>query len=237
MSILANIYRGLCNWGDAIVHKGPYYYQDHPPQELKMVLHHADSEVWSSSLGTTDDVPPIPQPLLDKLKEPCPFWPGSSIEETHILILIPKLLNGTPFSLQLLSEIAAEQLPDSQKLESKYGLFDSFFDTPMENSEWILMTKGPIPNSHRKIFDEQKAELAHHGYRLPKLLEISVCSLLGHLAYDTGLYLSSNLESSYCLETDSSGFPIIAGFDPADGISITLNDANAPSGAGAVFIS
>jgi len=48
--------------------------------------------------------PPLPQNIHEILHNPCPFWPEKKVKDTHLLVLIPKTVNGQLLTLANLKE-------------------------------------------------------------------------------------------------------------------------------------
>lgn len=64
---------------------------------------------WNRYFGDVGESPPLPPDIMDILKSPCPYWEGKSVANTHLLVLIPKTVNGSLFTLNLLGEMIKER--------------------------------------------------------------------------------------------------------------------------------
>ena len=62
-------------------------------------------DLWATHLGDIGIEPPLPPNIKEILNAPCPFFPGKKVEETHLLVLIPKTVNGKPLTMQTLGEL------------------------------------------------------------------------------------------------------------------------------------
>ena len=53
-------------------------------------------EMWATYLGDIGVEPPLPPDIKAILSAPCPFFSGKKVEETHLLVLIPKQSIASP---------------------------------------------------------------------------------------------------------------------------------------------
>lgn len=127
-------------------------------------------ETWSK-IGSMEGSPVAPESLLRHLNAPCPFWPDKRVKDTHVLLLVPGMVNGKPMTLSSLKEAVEKALHISGQQDSYFfgGQHDA---QPIGDSYWILVTVQPIPHSSLKTLEEQKNMLSAHQYRLPKLAEM-----------------------------------------------------------------
>src|ERR1700688_617828 len=65
-------------------------------------------EKWAKYFGDIGAEPPLPANIEAILKNPCPFFPEKSVAQTHMLVLIPKTINGKPLTLRSLEELVQE---------------------------------------------------------------------------------------------------------------------------------
>ncbi|NRA91011.1 MAG: hypothetical protein HRU43_07815, partial [Simkaniaceae bacterium] len=98
---------------------------------------------WAKYFGDVGAIPDIPKGMVEILKSRCPFNSGQKVKDTHVLVLIPKTVNGKPFTLNLLQELI-------QNPKEKTATDFRFYSRPVkevlgytsiENSYWVLMTK------------------------------------------------------------------------------------------------
>ncbi len=185
---------------------------------------------WDQYFGDVGIEPPLPADIHQILNAPCPFWPGKRVEETHLLTLIPRTVNGRPFTLNSLGELI--QKPQGGGKATKYDSFLGEIKKEYGNiapiaSYWVLMTKDIIPKSGGKTFDAQKQLLATYNqrsrlpYEVPRLLESATSILMEHVQSGTRLYD----DSFYCftrsqeLASDPNKLLVVGGFD-ANGLSL-----------------
>lgn len=144
-------------------------------------------------LGDIGEEPPIPPSYLAFLNEPAPpalgleeF--GSTIGETHILVLIPATLNGEPLTLDRFNAFLKSH--DAPKMPSWCSL-----SGPMatRRSYWALISKGCIKDSNNKTFSQQCELIRQLGnnYQVPSLIEMVFGMYLQHRAHKDNLYVST----------------------------------------------
>lgn len=75
------------------------------------------SEAWKAQGDDVGTPPPIPASITEALLEsPCPLHPGEKIKDTHILVLIPKTVNGEAYTALKLDELCASRKGSGDKL-------------------------------------------------------------------------------------------------------------------------
>ena len=67
---------------------------------------------WWKYFGYIGVEPPLPINIEEILNEPCSFWPGKKVKETHLLVLIPNTVNGKAFTMNYLGELIRSQSLD-----------------------------------------------------------------------------------------------------------------------------
>lgn len=76
---------------------------------------------WRHAFGVKVGAPPIPGYITaDFFKSDCPLHPGRAIKDTHIVMLLPKAVDGKPYSARKLKELCAV------RKESQWGLIDAY---------------------------------------------------------------------------------------------------------------
>jgi hypothetical protein len=73
---------------------------------------------WQQGFGVKVGAPPpIPESITPELlKSLCPLHPGQKIKDTHILVLIPKTIDGQPYSALRLDELCATRQGSGERL-------------------------------------------------------------------------------------------------------------------------
>src|SRR5271156_4573449 len=56
------------------------------------------------------NVPRLPLNITEILAAPCPFWLGKTVQQTHLLVLVPQTINGQPLTLKTLGELVKKPL-------------------------------------------------------------------------------------------------------------------------------
>lgn len=185
-------------------------------EERKIIASKAyGSEMWKKYFGDVGQAPLLPPDIAKILKSACPFFPGKTVEQTHILALVPATLNGTPMTLKRMGELMGKLGKPGYYINS---LFHTYADTPFETSHWILMLNTVIEETRNKSYAAQKEIVAKHGnYRVPKLAEAVVAIFMEHVA--TGAYRFGRDPCPWtytrCEETYESCQMCIGGFAPA----------------------
>ncbi|MGA8165343.1 MAG: tetratricopeptide repeat protein, partial [Waddliaceae bacterium] len=180
---------------------------------------------WEKYFGEVGEEPPLPADIKKILQGPCPFWEGKKVEDTHLLVLLPKTVNGRPLTLNTLEELI--QRPRGGWLATKYscyydGIKEEFGDQEVGRSSWVLMTRDVLEGSRNKSYDDQRALVEEYAkraglpYEMPHALEAVVSILMHHAK--TGERLYPGLSSyTRCQEklVGAGGWPSVVGCFPA----------------------
>ena len=171
--------------------------------------------------------PPIPASITEALlNSECPLHPGEKIKDTHLLVLIPKTVNGEPYSALKLDELCATRKGSGDKLI--YGGPDwatawksqSWAKAPQAQSEWVLIPKSdPDPRKISKerhfrskdIAAQQKVHDEHYPeYREARVVEVMTAMLLNDLANGEPRMLEG-FNFLGCVEPTASGGRVYVG--------------------------
>ena len=161
---------------------------------------------WAKYFGDVGAVPDIPKGMVEILKSQCPFNPGQKVKDTHVLVLIPETVNGKPFTLNLLQELIQnpkEKTATDFRFHSQ-EVKNQLAETPIEKSDWVLMTKDVIPGSRNKTYDKQKQLVQEKGagdYELPSAIEAAASILMHYFKTDEHLYGRHPWTFTRCQET------------------------------------
>ena len=153
---------------------------------------------WKAQGIDVGVVPPIPASLTKVLlNEECPLHPGQKIKDTHVLMLVPKTVNGEPYTPKKLDELCAGRKGSGDKLiydgadwANKWK--DQEWATiPQAASEWVLIPKSDPDSSKaaedkhfrsKTIAAQQSVHEDHYReYREVKALEVMTLALLNDL--------------------------------------------------------
>lgn len=185
---------------------------------------------WTTLCGRVDPAPSLPPDFSDLWNRPCPIYPGMKISETHMLVYIPATVDGKPFTLKKLGEIAKRFFPQNDKgFRSIWpGVVDELGDKSIK-SRWVLMTKDVLPGSRNKSYAEQQkivARLAKKslGYKVPDTLEAATC-ILAQYFFDSKTRLFNNEPWTYtrCEEKIQGYQTVVGAFAPA-GLDVCSSD-------------
>jgi hypothetical protein len=191
-------------------------------------------EEWKSQGIEVGEVPPIPASITKALlNSECALHPGQKIKDTHILMLVPKTVNGKPYTALKLDELCATRKGSGNKLIYDGKDWATAWKTqpwanlPQAQSEWVLLPKSDpdrkaSPDKHfrsKNIAAQEEVHRDHYGeYREMKALEVMTMALL----YD--LTNKERLLSDYlrCEEATASGGRVCVGY--FDGGGLVVND-------------
>ena len=136
-------------------------------------------------------VPPIPKEVTQSLLEsPCPLHPGQKIKDTHILMLVPKTVNGEAYTALKLDQLCASRKGSGDGLIWHADVLwktQPWASAPQAQSEWVLLPKSDpdpkvSPDKHfrrKDIAAQQKVHEEHYSeYREVKALEVLTMALL-----------------------------------------------------------
>ena len=178
-------------------------------------------EMWGTYLGDIGDEPPLPPDIKAILSAPCPFFSGKKVEETHLLVLIPKTVNGKPLTLQTLGELVKKPLMGA--LTRYRDFFPGEYQDPQtDSSHWVLMTRDIIPGSRNKSYVEQEKILKGYiekpqlPYDVPPILDATICIFMEFLRSGTRLCGDSPWTYTRCQEKYNKDYQlVVGGFVPA----------------------
>lgn len=103
------------------------------------------------------------------------------LKETHVLVYIPKTVNGEPLTLKSLEELVKKHFSNSACNFILDPTVDTLKDNSIEKSCWALMTKDILPKSRSKCYADQQAIVANFsaegltGYEVPTAIEAAIC--------------------------------------------------------------
>ena len=201
----------------------------HIPREL-LGKNFLGAEGWKSQGIDVGEEPPLPSSITDELlNSECPLHPREKIKDTHLLVLVPKTVNGEPYTALKLDELCATRKGSGDTLI--YDRLKSWKEQPWASqqqvqSEWVLIPKSdPDPNKvsadkhfrSKNVAAQQKAHEDHYPeYREVKTLELLTAVLL----YD--LTNKERLVPDYlrCKEPNASGGRVCVGSFRADGLRV-----------------
>ena len=207
------------------------------PENMKLtellsgqVLDVAFGEVeWEHYFGKVGSAPSLPSNIDTVLGSACPFWPDKKVKDTHLLVLMPKIVDGAPFTLNLLEELIQRPKHGGHRAEYEYYSDDvkaQFGTASPDRSYWLLMTRDVLEGSRSESYSDQKALVESYAsrtgysYELPRALETAT-TILMHYAR-TGERLLSDDPWTYtrCQELVDGRYPVVVGGFGASGLRV-----------------
>jgi hypothetical protein len=194
-------------------------------------------EEWQRGFGVRVGVPPpMPEAITSELlNSKCPLHPGQLIKDTHILVLIPKTVDGKPYTALKLAELCSNRKGSGKRLI--YGQKEwanewktkPWANLPQAQSEWVLLPKiDPDPTKvpkHKhfrdKTIKQQERVYKHYAaeYREAKALEVMTMAVLNDLV-SSELAILDGINVLRCMEPNASGGRVCVGYFPAHGLRV-----------------
>ena len=205
------------------------------------------ADEWKAAFGVdVGAVPLIPSSITKELLEsPCPFSALGLIKDTHLLVLVPKNIDGVPYSLLNLRELCITKDPAGYPLihESPIASGNTWKGMPFasktpDSSSWVLMLKDEptewfVRNREamlhcKSLKGQVKAlDVYHPQYKEVQALERVTALVLYEAVHGERLQSSK----TRCQEPNSSGegrIIVRQNFD--HGVEIEDDDRGVPSG-------
>ena len=209
------------------------------------------AEEWKRGFNVdVGPVPPIPKWITKKLlEEECQLHPGEQVKDTHILVLVPKRVNGEAYSALKLGELCAGTKGSGDKLI--FGGWEKWkkqhwAQAAQAESEWVLIPKSdPKPAKMEERYPSdwagrhfrsksiaEQAEVHKHyeaDYREARALEVMTAALLNDVVNGEPRILDG-WNFLRCVEPNASGGRVEVGYFDADGLGVHVeivdNDAD-----------
>jgi hypothetical protein len=185
---------------------------------------------WKQYFGEVGEVPPLPTNINEVLNSSCPFWPGKLVKDTHLLMLVPAMVDEKPFTLDLLGDLIKSPRGGGSKTE--YSRYDDAVKEELgaqspRSSCWVLMTRDLLPGSRNKAYDAQEALVAAHAsrlnlpYKMPDALSAATAILLHHARTGERLYTDDPYTYTRCQEKVlGNEYPVVVGGFSSGGIDV-----------------
>ena len=196
---------------------------------------------WKNIGVDVGEAPPLPKSLtLELLNSECPLHPREKIKDTHILVLVPKTVNGEPYTALKLDELCAQRKGSGDQLISDGKTAwksQSWARAPQAQSEWVLIPKSdPDPERMRGKYGEEEGDKHHfrskdipaqqevHNdhykeYREVKAVELMTTVLLYDLTHKERLLRYHYLR---CEEPAAFGGRVCVGDFGANGLQVNV---------------
>jgi hypothetical protein len=197
---------------------------------------------WEQYFGEVGAVSPLPANIDEILNSPCPFWEDKQVKDTHLLVLVPAMVDERPFTLDLLGDLIKS--PKGGGSKTKYDYYDSTVKEELGakspgSSYWVLMTRDVLPGSRDKTYDAQKALVAAHAsrlvlpYEMPDALSAATAILLHHARTGERLYTDDPLTYTRCQEKVlGNKYSVIVGGFCSGGLDVYSDDGVHDDGSG-----
>jgi hypothetical protein len=186
--------------------------------------------------------PPLPADIDSILDSHCLFWPGKKVRHTHLLVLIPRWVDGRSFTLNGFSKLVrCEHLRD---VGTRIWHYDTVVKEALglqspAHSYWTLVTCDAVPLDRYKIDASQHVVLPDHlsqaGYTVPGTLEMATAILTHRIRSDEDLYSESSHSYVRCREHVAPQSPAVVGGLSSSGLQI-YNLESAVSHYGSTYI-
>ena len=184
---------------------------------------------WNTHFGDIGEEPPLPLDIYQILSSPCPFWPGKKVAETHMLVLIPKTVNGQILTLKNLSELIKQPKQGNSTQFSPWNPGGNE-NLTVASSYWLLMTRDVLEGTRKKPYAEQTkiitafCQKVNLNYQPPKLLEAAVCILMEYVSHGTRLYSDSPATYTRCEEKyEETDYPMVIGGFASGGLVVVYS--------------
>jgi len=191
------------------------------------------ADAWRSQGIEVGEVPRLPASITKELLESeCPLHPGEKIKDTHVLMLVPKTVNGEAYTALKLDELCATRKGSGDALMfdgadwAKAWKTKDWANLPQAQSEWVLLPKmdpdgKKVPKEkHFRSKNIAAQEKVHRDqypeYREVKTLELMTMAVLYDLTHKERL-LPDYLR---CEEVNASGGRVCVGNFNADGLKV-----------------
>lgn len=181
-------------------------------------------EKWSHFFNCdTGEEPPLPADIDSILNSYCSFWPDKKVKDTHLLVLIPRRIDGRSFTLDGLSKLT--RCDHLENVGTKIWHYDTNvkkvlgLQSPTQ-SYWTLVTRDVVPVSQYTINADQSVSLSDQlnqvGYVVPGTLEMATAILSHYVRSNECLYSDASHTYARCQECVAHQSPaVVGGLSPA----------------------
>jgi tetratricopeptide (TPR) repeat protein len=189
---------------------------------------------WAQYFGDVGVEPPLPSNIEEILNSPCPIWPGKTVHETHILVLVPQTVNNQSLTLKFLGELVRKPL-QGKAIKYRSVELGDYKDPAAPASHWTLITRDLLPTSRDKPYEEQqKIVQSYPDYQVPKILDATTAMFVEYFRSGMRLYPDKPATYTRCQEKFNKNYQLIVGGFSAAGISLDGGQHNRDSrGVGA----
>ncbi len=120
--------------------------------------------------------------------QPCPFWPGKKIQDTHVWTYIPSRveIKGKEITLSLndVQNLVKKPLKGhSARFLRLTSLIAHNFSKPLKGGYWILTTKMIVESTRGQDYEVQKQLVRREGYEAPTREEAVLREFLSYVKF------------------------------------------------------
>jgi len=192
------------------------------------------SEKWAQYFGKgvadgdsiKEELLSLPDNMMGILKSSCQLFRGKRIMDSHMLVRIPQMINGKPFNLNTLGELAKNYFP--QNLTGYLYIDDSVVhelgNKLVDKSYWVLMIKEMLLDSRTQSISKHKALAMDFAkktfvpYEIPTTLEAVACIFAQYISTKERLFDWQFF--THCSDTVNEGNPVMVGGFVEEGLRI-----------------
>ena len=206
------------------------------------------AKAWEEGFGVTVGTPP-PYPVWltrELLEEQCQLHPGEQVKDTHVLVLMPKTVNGEAYSAVELDKLCAgkkgsgDRLIYDQKDWAIRWKDTTWATTPQVESEWVLLPKSdPVPEKMKEVYPsdgesrhfrsknisaQEDVHKNHYrkDYREAKAVEVMTAALLNDVVHGEPRMLDG-WNYLRCVEPNPFGGRVLVGHFNANGLKVHVD--------------
>lgn len=186
-------------------------------------------EQWAKYFGDVGKEPPLPKEIHKILKSPCPFFSGKTVEQTHMLVLIPETVDGKPLNLETLGKLVKAPT-EGHATQYDYFTSDDLIRTvgKQAKSHWVLMTKDVIGANMSDSAQQALIKKGGMNYEFPKVLDAAVCIFINYVSTQERLFNDDPCTYTRCQEQYVQDCQVAVGKFSVRGLNV--NDGEAYAG-------
>lgn len=191
-------------------------------EQLQQILNpkKMSTSIWAGA--QTALLPPYPAELATFLSEPCPFWPGKTRRETHIVapVFSKVELDGStvPLTLKTLDQLDKRANGPGLRYENYENIPENL--SADRDFHYAVMTNDIIPGSRGKPLQQQIEKLAEKGYELPSVVDAASAILWEKQSTGKSYFANDCWKYTRCKE-QHEGVSMILGQFKLSGLHIT----------------
>ena len=184
-----------------------FYLSEKLPLLLPMPPHIIfGARAWRQYLGYVVDEPPLPSDIVSFLSRSCgvPEWDNRPMGEVCLIVLLPHIVDGIPYSLSLLEQLTGQPkvgAPVGFKVDERskwLGAGDiELYNQGPSQAFWLVIFKHILPKSRNKEYSEQVLMVRAYGQSMglmcevPMLLDLATCLVTHSYQCNEWLYEGS----------------------------------------------